>query len=410
MSHCFSIPLTVLLALGFGGLLPAQSILFHPASDTATPIGMALHDEIWRTGSPAQAVLPREAVAVLFGDRNGNGLLDDGPTRFDALATNAAGHIYVSLASNAVLANGSTLLDGDVLRLDAGAPLSVVWTESLFAAAVGASTVDIDAFAIGVSGEIYFSFEEDEITTSVALMVQNGGNATLDEQCVFRLDLGQNVAVLHLTQAAVVALFNTAFGSTATSVVDTTGLELDPLDATALWITSGSASAALKGRIVSTRNGGTPVTIGGTPFEPSAAGFSTNCTLDSLALGNMSWPVVRLTPASGSASNAANGIVRVEQAGPMELVQLVITTPQLPGPSGVLSQLPGWGGIHVNPADPLFALSANAPQFTLAADPAGVASYGFSFAGMTPGLQAIIQTIEIATLRVSTPAVLTITV
>ncbi len=408
MSHLI---LSAFLALMLGtAVLPAQSILFHPATDSALITGIALHDEIWRAATPAQSVLPREAVAALFGDRNANGMLDDGPTRFDALAVTATGGVLVSLASNAVLTNGTTVLDGDVLRIDPAAPLSVVWTEAMFAAATGTSTVDVDAFAIGINGELYFSFEDDEVTSSAALLAQNGGNSMLDEQCVFRLDPTQSEATLRLSQAAVVALFNTAFGGNATSVVDTTGIEIDPTDSTALWITSASSATALRGRIVSTRNGGTPVSSGGTVFEPMAFGFTGNFALDSLALGTLSWPVVRLAPTTGSVSAGGNGQVVVEQASPMGQVQLVVTATVVPGPFGIPSLWAGWPGVHVNPADPLFALSLSSTELTLLADIGGTASYGFSFAGMSPGIQAVVQAVELSTLRVSTPAVLTVTV
>ncbi len=384
-----------------------QQIVFHPAADTATGSGIALQRELWMAGTPARTLLPAEALPALFGDRNGDGLLNDAPLRFDACATSGQ-TIYASLASNCTLVDGSTLLDGDIFRLDPQGQLALVWSESQFAAATGASTVDIDALAISSTGELYFSFEDDEVTSLAAVIAQNGGTTLIDEQCVWRWNPSQTHATLHLTQAAVVATMNAAFGTTATSVVDTCGLEIDPLDSAALWITTASSSAALKGRIASTRSGGQAVQWAGVNFEPVAFGFASNCTLDSLALASLDWPVLRLTPDTGSSGVGSAGVATVTNLAPGAQVQLVVTTPQLPGPFAIPSTLPGWQGVAVDPTDPLFAASFAAPELLLGADPVGAAAYAFSYGGMLPGTQAMVQAIEVTTLRISNPALLTV--
>lgn len=385
----------------------AQQIIFHPATDTAHGTSIALQRELWMAGTPARVLLPSEALPALFGDRDGDGLLNDAPVRFDACAT-TGNAIYASVASNFTLVDGSTVLDGDVFRLDPQGQLALVWSESQFAAATGAGTVDIDALAISPSGEVYFSFEDDEVTNLAAVIAQNGGIALIDEQCVWRWNPSQTHAALHLTQAAVVATMNAAFGTSATSVVDTCGLEIDPLDPAALWITTASSSAALKGRIASTRAGGQPVQWAGANFEPVALGFATNCTLDSLATASLDWPVLRITPDTGSSGAGSTGLASVMNLASGAQVQLVVTAPHLPGPLAIPSALPGWQGVSVDPVDPLFAASFAAGELLLGADPVGTAAYAFNYGGMLPGSQAMVQAIEVTTLRISNPAVLTV--
>ena len=384
-----------------------QQIVFHPGSDTVMGGVLARRSELWAAGNPARPLLPFEALPALFGDRNGDGQLNDAPTRFDACAVvNSA--LYVSLASNCTLADGTTLLDGDVFRLDAFAALTVVWSESQFAAATGTSTVDVDALAVSASGVVYFSFEDDELTTLPAVIAQNGGNALVDEQCVWRWDPSQSYATLHLTQANVVAVMNAAFGTNATSVVDTCGLEIDPLDPNELWITTASTSATLKGRVASTRGGGVPVQWAGVNFEPASMGFASNFSLYTLAVCGLDWPTLRLTPDTGSSASGGTGTASVTGLSPGAQVQLVVTAPVLPGPFAIPSALPGWAGVCVDPTDPLFAASFAAPELLLVADPTGQAAYAFEFGGMLAGAQALVQAVEVLTLRVSNPVVLSV--
>jgi hypothetical protein len=268
--------------------------------------------------------------------------------------------------------------------------------------------VDVDALAVSASGVVYFSFEDDELTTLPAVIAQNGGNALVDEQCVWRWDPSQSYATLHLTQANVVAVMNAAFGTNATSVVDTCGLEIDPLDPNELWITTASTSATLRGRVASTRGGGVPVQWAGVNFEPASMGFASNFSLDTLAVCGLDWPTLRLTPDTGSSASGGTGTASVTGLSPGAQVQLVVTAPVLPGPFAIPSALPGWAGVCVDPTDPLFAASFAAPELLLVADPTGQAAYAFEFGGMLAGAQALVQAVEVLTLRVSNPVVLSV--
>ena len=142
----------------------------------------------------------------------------------------------------------------------------------------------MDGFAIAPNGDLYFSFADDEPTTNAGLIAQNGGVATLDEQCVFRFVPGAGSATIHLTPAAVVLAFNHAFGTTATTVVDVCDMEIDPGSPADLLLTSLSTSAAFRGKVITTAGGGTPFMIGGQQVGPQAMGLPATTSLDVLAL------------------------------------------------------------------------------------------------------------------------------
>lgn len=406
-----------LLLLALAVIAPevrSQSLLFSLFTDVPGSPSPYRKEEILRlaAGGGTLPFLPREAFAALVGDRDQNGAFDDAPANIDAFeasgSTSVTGWLF-SVAANFTLAGGTTIKDGDVFRFNGTGGVAVAWSEDFLAQATGTTTVDVDAFASAPDGTIWWSFEEDEVTTDAALIAQNGGNATLDEQTVFRLVPGQTTAAIHFTQGQVAAFFSQALGVSVTTVVDVIGLAVDPAGASGdLLITSGSTSQALRGRIVTSAGGGQVPLIGGSAFDPASLGLGSGVTLDALAwsAAGPAHPVLRALPETGSSSAGGPGSIVISGLGAGTLVRMVVTAPVLPGPYAWIGSSPtGFGAGLPDPLDPMFAGSFAAPAWLLTADAAGTATYTFDFLGLAPGALAMVQAVTIPAAALTTPAV-----
>ena len=393
----------------------AQDLLYSLAADlpgAAAPWARAEIQRVLPNGGSTPFV-PIEALAVLFGDRDGNGIYDDAPTNIDALHVRTAGGATTWLLSTSVttaLAGPGSLRDGDIFHFDGQGGIVIAYPEDAFAMATQTSGIDVDAFAEGTVGEVYFSFAEDETTQSPTLIAQNGGNAALDEQTVFRLDPGASEAVIHFTKDQTVALFNTALGTGATSIVDVTGLAIDPLSPADLLLTSGSSNGNFRGVVVSSAGGGVPFTVGGSPVDPGLLGVGATASLDALSTTReMPHPVLRTLPPSGS--SAAGGVGRVEITGvqPGAGVQIGVAEPTLPSPfAWTAAGATGFAVICPNPQDPIFLASLDVPAWRLMANANGVAEWSFDYLGLTPGTAAVVQATVVGTGLVTSPGVVTV--
>lgn len=385
-------------------------------ADQVASFGDVKKEEVWgfSGGGSVRAVLPIETWNALLLDRDQDGLLDDPISNLDALDIGNVTDFRTwtfSVATNFSLKDGTVIRDGDLFRFDGTGNVLIPWTEDNLALATSTSTVDVDALAIGAGGEIYFSFEDDEVTASPALIAQNGGATTLDEQTVFRLDPGQSFAVIQFTQAQVAAVFNQALGTSVTSVVDVVGLEMDPDGGPQdLWLTSGSTSQALRGRIVSSAQGGSLPTIAGGSFDPLAAAWSSPPTFDALAFGtNYGAPILRINPSA--ASSAAGGVITIsaERLTPGTVLQLVASAPSDALGSGFpIANAIGFPFVALNVGDPFFWISLQDPTLRVAADATGTARYSFDVAGFPPSMSGVVQAITVANLNLSAPAAWTV--
>jgi hypothetical protein len=407
-----SFPRTLLgfvLACCLQSELKAQEIAFSVATDVATPDGFALKNELHRFGAQGRVVaLPVELLNLYVGDVDGDGVFDDGPTDFDAAHyTGDPGckAFLLSTTASFVAPGGVTVLDGDVFRFNETG-VEVLYPEAFFASVTGTTGIDVDAFAVGPLGEIYFSFAEDEATSIPSLIAANGGQATIDEQCVFRLDAGSTTAVLHLTQTQVVAIFNAACGTNATSVVDVQGVDIDPAHPGELLLTSASSSAAIRGRVVTTFGGGQIFLSGGLTVEPSNMDFATPTPLDALAIVWASpTPVARTPQQTFSVATTGTGSVQLRGFQPGELVRVAVT--DVVGARPPFTSLAGFLGFAQTPLDlasPVLALSFAAPEFLLQADAFGSAQLTFSVFGLPPYVKAVVQAVGTTSLQLSTPS------
>ncbi|HYC78693.1 MAG TPA: hypothetical protein VEI02_13790 [Planctomycetota bacterium] len=399
---------TVCAALACASVANAQGLAFSVASDVAsTNGGFVLQEELHRLDAGVRrAAVALEFMNLLVGDADGDGLLDDAPSDVDAVhwtgLTGPASFLW-STTANFNAPGGLTVLDGDVFQFtDVG--VQVIFPEAFFQAATGTTTIDVDAFAVAPDGTTYFSFADDETTTSASLAAQNGG-ATLDEQCVFRIDPGQTFAMLHFTPAQVVGMFNTAYGASATTVVDVQGLELDPFHPGDLLLTSASAATAFKGKVVSSFGGGTPFVLGGTEIAPAAFDFPAT-SLDALCLvGSAPPPTLRAPQFLPSSATSAPVTLVATGFAPFETVQFAFTDAKMPRatflePTGTL----GYGWSPLDPLSPMFAASLTHPQLTKTADAFGTASFAFSPAGVPSFVDAAVQVVGLGSFALSTPA------
>jgi hypothetical protein len=406
--------LVALLAPGLG--LSAQELLFSLSTEIAATPAPWTRDEIQRAlpGGGSTPAIPTEAWRALLGDRNGNGAYDDAPTDVDALHVRPGGGIGAFLFSTTTtltFPGGVSVRDGDIFHFDPAGLVTIAYGEDLFANLTETSTIDVDGFAEGNLGEIYFSFAEDETTTNPALIAQNGNNPTLDEQTVFRLDAGAAEAVIHFTLTEVVDMFNQALGSSVSTVVDVSGLTPDPVNPGALLLTAGSTSATLRGTVISSANGGMPFQMAGQTVNPSFLGLGSAISLDALATipSTDLHPVLRTLPMTGSSSSGGPGSIVISGLHPSDLVQIAVTSPVLPGPSPWTAPWArGFGLVCLDPADPILWKSLSAIPWMITADSQGVVTYTFDYLGLPPNTAAVVQAIVVSSGVLSSPGTVSV--
>lgn len=389
--------------------LAAQGLAYSVATDLALPLPIRDEEVHWLSPSAQRPFVPRDLLALLRGDANGNGRFDDAPTDVDALEWSSGSFtgLLASISADSTIPGGPTLRDGDIFRIDP-AGLVVAYPESLFTAATGTVDVDIDAFATAPDGTLWWSFADDETTTSATLTATLGGNV-INRHVVFKLVPGAVEASVVLTQTSVTTLFNAACGTSATTVVNTTDIAVDPFHPGALLLTCGSTSTALRGRVISTHGGGTPFSFGGMSVDPSAFPTTTAPSLDGLA-----WvpapPAPTLRSLTDAPSIAASDLIDLlgEGFAPGEAVLFAVSPPAFPRPG--FASLFGIGGFGYTPLDlasPAFALSVASPEFRLFADAFGRVRWQRPAGGLVP-TTALVQALGLGTTAASTPAVVTL--
>lgn len=401
---------TLILCFLLAAGLPAQELVFSLSEDPASGLPWAPGDVlVYAPSMGTRDLLPAQALAVLVRDADQNGIFDDAPSEVDAF-TGSGGLATDWLLSTTVtvsLPGSGSLLDGDVFRMNPDGALEVVHPEVFFEAITGCSGVDVDALAEEPSGTLYFSFADDETTVLSSLISQNGGTAVLDEQTVFRLDPGEAEADIHFTKSQAVGFFAQAFGGSPSSVVDITGLAPDPAGAPGdLLLTSASSSQSYEGRVVTSRSGGLPFQIGGIPVDSASLGLGAATKLSALGFTvSPAHPSLRVSTSVGSASSSTPETVTVQGLLPGEPVQLVITGPRMTSPWALVSPaLPGFGALFSNTFHPMWSLSFQTPVWTLVADSMGTATHSFTFAGLLPGVQAVVQAVGLVNGRLTNPA------
>ena len=392
-----------------GASLFAQGLAYSVATDILLPLPVRDEEVHWLSPSARRPIVPKDLLALLRGDANGNGRFDDAPTDVDALEwiSGPTPGLLGSISADTTIPGGPTLRDGDVFRIGPSG-FVVVHPESTFTAATGTSDVDLDAFAVAPDGTLWWSFADDETTTSPTLATVLGGNL-IDRHVVFVLPPGALEATVALTKSGVVAAFNAACGTSVTTVVNTTDIALDPFHAGALLLTCGSSSSTLRGRVVSTHAGGTLFTFGGLVVDPSAFAFATAPALDGIAwMPSVPGPTLRSLVDAPSIAASDTIDLLGEGFVPGETVQLVVSPAVYPRPTfTALSGVGGFGHTPLDLADPAFALSVVSPEFRMSADGFGGIRWQRTTAGLVP-TTAFVQAYGTTGGAVSTPVGVTV--
>lgn len=410
MARAIPIWLVILLSS-----LHAQELVFSVREVATATTPVFLRSEVWfMDGGVPRPLLPVETMQVLSGDRNGNGILDDEPANINAFHVAGAGGLaqwFFSTTATVNFPNGVSARNGDLVTFGADGNPSIAISQDVFTFITGTASVNLDAFCAGPGGEYYFSFADDVTTSDPVITAQNGGASLIDEQTVFRKDPGSAMAVIHFTQQQVVAFFNQAAGTNVSTVVDTTGITLDPWGGPGdLLLVNESNSAALKGLVASSRGGGTPFLIQGQATSAFFQGLGAAIGMNALSLtaGPMP-PALRSVNAIGSSSAGGSGEIRVSGLAPGNLLRLIATAPALPAATAWTSPLVGgFESIYLDPSDPFFALSLTVPLWLLSGDANGEASFPFSFHGLPPGAAAIVQGLDYGTASATNPVHVTV--
>jgi hypothetical protein len=352
---------------------------------------------------------------VVLGDANRNGRFDDEPAEVDAIAFLPGAparptiyDAYVSFGSSRTFVSGQVALDGDIVRLRTDGAIEIFLSESFLAEATGTSTIDVDALAIDpANGAVYFSFAENETTTLDSLIEQNGG-PTLDDGCVFRLDPGAPRAHLVHREADFVAMVSAALGRTVASIVDVQGLEIDPEHPGALLFAVGSTAAGLKGTVFTTHGGGAIATLNGSALTGDSFGFTTEQSLDALAVvTSFGTPLaIEVDSPDVSISSVSEATVRVLNGTPGGTVRILASPATLPYAPPVRSGTAGVGLYYVDVTNPLFHRSAVRARWSVPIDASGSGIFTFPTAMAVAGMQRILQPFDEVTGELGDPIVL----
>lgn len=387
---------SVLLASLWGQSAIAQDLLIS-LSDPATLAGQAIGDsEILRleAGGPAQPCLNAAALRVYFGDRNGDGTLDD-PNDIDAIDfVDVPGLAVPCGLTFSLLADQAGFKDGDLLHFDPTGPgfVSVVVSEGFLVQALEVvdGNIDVDALAIADDGTIYFSLAEDELLGLAQVVMQDDDVAMLPPSAVKALPF--------LAGTVFEAAASQALGKSV-AIGDLRGLEIDGGDLL-FQIQSPSDQDA---SVFSTKNGGTLVA----GFEEAKLGFAENVETDALAYAPASaFPVLNVAPAKPTSGAMTTLSVR----GLTPSQPFVVLAAQTLVPGGVAAVLPGFGALVLDPGDSLFLASlASLPALIGIAGPTGDGA----FLAPAPGgagipLDVAVQVVDLSSTRVSNPVMVEI--
>lgn len=326
---------------------------------------------------PAAFALPGETLSALAGDPQAAGLhlvlgnidaLHVGP---GALGSDA---LYVS-----VLSNENGFLDGDLLRVTAGG-IEVAVAEDAFRIAAGTvdSNLDIDAVHIDPDGTLFFSFAENEDSSTLS-----GDTAgVIGDGDVLVWPAGAASAQIHLTESQIDAMVSQALGA-ATSTTDTRGLARDPANGSLLFVVQ--SPTAHDGSVFSTAGGGTLVA----GHEESSFDFGNEFELDALTVQPVRWPGLSVSnPRPQPGDVLAISLWDADADQPHAIFfSLDLVDPWLP--------LGGWGGLVLG-EDEFFSASASAlPSLTLVPDAFGRGTLNLD---VPPGLlpfDLVIQAVRI---------------
>jgi len=409
------------ISLVVGGLASGQdlSLLISTSGDAATASGSLpdIDDEEILVFSPPYSSEPASfledfAWEVVLGDADGDGRFDDEPGEVDAvhLPPGAPGRptvfdLWVSFSASEEFVDGSTVRDGDVVRVLPGGGVEVVVEEAFFEVATGATDIDVDAFTVTAAGDFLFSFADTEETTYPSIIQENGGSSTLDDGTVFVVHAGEALAHVFATETQFVEMVRNALGTTTSSIGDTQGLAEDPGHPGEIWFVVSSTSLQVEGTVFSTFAGGSVALMNGVfELRGSSFGFETEEPLDALAL--LPWmkdPIcLQVESADVPPGDASEIEIRILGGTPYGAVRLLASPAVLP----VLAPVPdprlgGVGMFFVDTGSTLFRNSATRAKYLAALDGDGNGVFVHPPRPIPVGVQRILQVVDLTTREIS---------
>jgi len=362
--------------------------------------------------------LTRQNLDVLFGDLDKNGEFDDAPTNIDAVfcpsgsRRPSAYDLVVSFAAATTRApGGKTVLDGDLIRLTPGGGITIVAAEAVLSSVTGTRTIDVDAATMTSSGELVFSFADDEETTHPLLVQQNGGVKKLGDETILAWKPGTSqVRIVH-TQSAVIGFVSQATRKTLSSVVDVIGLAPDPVNPGELLFTVASTAKGLAGAVFTTAGGGSYASMNGQTLTGAGEwGLKAAPQIDALATydGRSDPLSLELEGERLVSPGQIKTRLTVHGGVPSGTVQLFVTHATRPAPTPFLLGPPLNGVLfgYVTPGDPLLAASVHAPELKVGLDTTGRGSVRLDLSGLPPGFSFAIQAVDLSAYMVSEPQVI----
>lgn len=397
-----------------------HSLLLSTSGDAATLSGKFadIDDEEVLVFTPPASVEPSEFVSdfaweVILGDADGDGGFDDEPGELDALhlPVGFSGRptlfdAFVSFSSAETLVDGTTVMDGDVVRILPGGGADIAYDELLFETLTGTSNVDVDAFAVDAAGALFFSFADTEETAYEIIAQENGGDPALPDGTIFVVRPGDTFAHILHTESQVLDMVRAALGVSNTSIGDTQGLTVDPMNDGHLWFAISSTSSALEGTVFSTASGGTVAMLNGFALNGSGFGFATEEALDALTLAPATKNPIQMQVDSADipASDASQIEIRIHHGTPGGKARLVASPPVFP----VLAPVPavglvGVGMYFVDTSSGLFANSSVRPKYEITLDASGEGLFSHPPRPIPAGMQRLVQVVDVTTREISEP-------
>lgn len=388
-----------------------------PASTTSLP---EIQDEELLLYTPGDFLGPEMFFSRLnwksvVGDGNGNGMYDEVPSDVDGIhLVNRQGNPPIlfdfafSLDTSLTFASGDTVDDGDIFMVLPGGGVWKIISEEEICDATCTSGIDVDGFTFSPSGDLIFSLDQDEETSHEGLIAENNGDATIREGTILWLEGPSRTPHILYTEEAVLEMVNHAVGGSLCSIVDTQGIENDPVNPGELLFLIASSTSSVEGTVFSTLNGGSVAEVNGHLLTGGSFGFSTEEVLSALAVVPAMKKPLRIE-ANEEVSLAGLDFLQVKvfNGTPGKRVQLVgsfVLFPITP-PTFLSPPLSGTKYVFADYSSPQFWLTATNRFYSLRLDGEGKGTFYFPAAYLMPDRFYIAQALDYNTHEASYGAV-----
>jgi len=383
------------LALGAlaAGATAQESVIFSLTSAGTAGFGALEDTEIAIYDAAAGVTRPwlmAASAAFYAGDVDGDGKSDVWKD-VDALYVEESGGRVTEVLLSFNTSFGP-FLDGDIVRLTPTGSLELAHSEatlvSVFALADGG--MDLDGLHVGPDGRIYVSFADDESSGAVS----TDTTGVITDGSIVWWDPVNQVVGLEITEGTADALVSNALGRTV-RIGDTLGIAMDRNGVISFSVQSPSSDDA---SVFSEANGGEYVR------KESELGLIGAAEIDALHLTTE--PAGFLAPRATPRIIPANVATTVDLDGTPAVRSFVLL---LSLTRGDTERFPfyGFGGLALDPADPLLRLAlAGLPWLYGTTDAAGHAAVVFPPAPPGVTLTVLAQPYDFDAFACGTPIAL----